>query len=113
MPVAVYWVRPAAAGRVGVAVLLSPSGFPSRPATRPPSAQANPLAGDALMGAGAHRRGRALLLTGAAVTVAGWSNASWPLASWMSSRISIGCGAGGTGAVGETLRSGLRSLLPR
>jgi hypothetical protein len=59
---------------------VAPSGFPSRSATRPPSAQAIRLAGDALTGVGAHRRSRALLLTGAAVIVAGWSNASWPLA---------------------------------
>ncbi len=46
----------------------------------PPSAQAIRLAGDALMGVGAHRRSRALLLAGAAVIVVGWSNASWPQA---------------------------------
>jgi len=38
----------------------------------PPSAQAVRLAGDALMGFGAHRRSLALLLAGAAVIVAGW-----------------------------------------
>jgi hypothetical protein len=52
------WVRPTAAGRGGVAVLLSPFRFPSRSPTRPPSAQAIRLAGDAPMGVGAHRRSR-------------------------------------------------------
>ncbi len=47
----------------------------------PPSAQALRLAGDALMGFGARRRSRALLLAGAAVIVAGWSHAAWPQAS--------------------------------
>jgi len=39
----------------------------------PPSAQAVRLAGDAVMGFGAHRRNVALLVTGAAMIVAGWS----------------------------------------
>lgn len=47
----------------------------------PPSAQAVRLAGDALMGLGAHRRNPALLLAGAAVIVAGWSHAAWPRTS--------------------------------
>ena len=47
----------------------------------PPSAQAIRLAGDTLMGFGAHRHSRALLLAGAAVIVAGWSHAAWPQAS--------------------------------
>jgi hypothetical protein len=42
----------------------------------PPSAQAVRLAGDALMGLGAHRRSWALLLAGAAVIAAGWSCAA-------------------------------------
>jgi hypothetical protein len=44
----------------------------------PNSAQAVRLAGDAVMGWGAHRRNAALLLAGAAVIVAGWSHAAWP-----------------------------------
>jgi hypothetical protein len=44
----------------------------------PISAQAVRLAGDALMGLGAHRRSGALLLAGALVIVAGWSHAAWP-----------------------------------
>jgi len=47
----------------------------------PPSAQAVRLAGDALMGLGAHRRSFALLLVGAAVIAAGWSHAVWPRTS--------------------------------
>ena len=47
----------------------------------PPSAQAVRLAGDALMGAGAHRRSFALLLAGTAVIAAGWSHAVWPRTS--------------------------------
>jgi hypothetical protein len=47
----------------------------------PPSAQAIRLAGDALMGWGAHRRSRTLLFAGVAVIVAGWSHAAWPQAS--------------------------------
>ena len=42
----------------------------------PPSAQTVRLAGDALMGLGAHRRSWALLLAGAAVIAAGWSYAA-------------------------------------
>jgi len=44
----------------------------------PPSAQAARLAGDALMGLGAHRRSGALLIAGALVIAAGWSHAAWP-----------------------------------
>jgi hypothetical protein len=44
----------------------------------PPSAQATRLAGDALMGVGAHRRNATLLVAGAAVIAAGWSHAAWP-----------------------------------
>jgi hypothetical protein len=44
----------------------------------PPSAQAVRLAGDALMGLGAYRRSRALLVIGAAVICVGWSHALWP-----------------------------------
>jgi len=44
----------------------------------PPSAQAVRLAGDAVMGLGAHRRNVALLVAGAAVIVAGWSYGVWP-----------------------------------
>jgi hypothetical protein len=44
----------------------------------PPSAQAVRLAGDALMGLGAHRHRCALIVAGAAVVVAGWSHAAWP-----------------------------------
>ena len=44
----------------------------------PPSAQAVRLAGDALMGLGAHRRSVALLMAGALVIGAGWSHAAWP-----------------------------------
>ncbi len=43
----------------------------------PSSAQAVRLAGDALMGWGAHRHNVALLTAGAAVIVAGWSHAAW------------------------------------
>jgi hypothetical protein len=43
----------------------------------PPSAQVLRLAGDALMGWGAHRRRVALLVAGAAVIAAGWSHAAW------------------------------------
>ena len=39
----------------------------------PPSAQAVRLAGDALMGIGAHRRSRVLLVMGAALIAGGWS----------------------------------------
>ena len=46
----------------------------------PPSAQAVRLAGDALMGFGAHRRSFALLLAGAGIIAAGWSHAAWPRA---------------------------------
>ena len=44
----------------------------------PPSAQAVRLAGDAVMGFGAYRHSRALLLLGAALVAAGWSHAAWP-----------------------------------
>ena len=44
----------------------------------PPSAQAVRLAGDVLMALGAHRHRAVLLLTGAAVIVAGWSHGVWP-----------------------------------
>jgi hypothetical protein len=44
----------------------------------PPTAQAVRLAGDALMGLGAHRRRPALLVAGAAVITAGWLHAAWP-----------------------------------
>jgi hypothetical protein len=44
----------------------------------PPSAQAVRLAGDAVMGFGAYRHSRALLLLGAALIVAGWSHPAWP-----------------------------------
>jgi hypothetical protein len=44
----------------------------------PPSAQAVRLAGDALMGLGAHRRSAALLIAGAIVIAAGWSHPAWP-----------------------------------
>lgn len=44
----------------------------------PPSAQGVRLAGDALMGLGAHRRSGLLVLTGAAVIGAGWSHQLWP-----------------------------------
>jgi hypothetical protein len=44
----------------------------------PPSAQVLRLAGDALMGWGAHRRSAALVVAGAAVIAAGWSYAAWP-----------------------------------
>jgi hypothetical protein len=44
----------------------------------PPSAQAVRLAGDAVMGLGAHRRSPALLVGGAVVIAAGWSQAAWP-----------------------------------
>jgi hypothetical protein len=47
----------------------------------PPSAQAVRLAGDALMGLGAHRRSAALLIAGALVIAAGWSHAAWPARS--------------------------------
>jgi len=47
----------------------------------PPSAQAVRLAGDALMGLGAHRRSVALLIAGALVIAAGWSHAAWPARS--------------------------------
>jgi hypothetical protein len=47
----------------------------------PPSAQAVRLAGDALMGFGAHRRSFVLLLAGAAVIASGWSHAAWPRTS--------------------------------
>ena len=80
MPVAVMLGETDCGGpgwRCGAVV---PFRFPVQVSHRPPSAQAIRLAGDALMGVGAHRRSRALLLTGAAVIVVGWSNASWPLA---------------------------------
>jgi hypothetical protein len=44
----------------------------------PPSAQAVRLAGDAVMGFGAYRHSRALLLLGAALVAAGWSHPAWP-----------------------------------
>jgi hypothetical protein len=44
----------------------------------PPAAQAVRLAGDALMGVGAHRRSAALLIAGASIVAAGWSHAAWP-----------------------------------
>ena len=44
----------------------------------PPSAQAVRLAGDALMGLGAHRRSPVLLMAGAVVIAVGWSHAAWP-----------------------------------
>ena len=44
----------------------------------PPAAQAVRLAGDALMGLGAHRRSVTLLIVGAIVIAAGWSHAAWP-----------------------------------
>jgi hypothetical protein len=44
----------------------------------PPSAQAVRLAGDALMGLGAHRRSAGFLIAGAIVIAAGWSHAAWP-----------------------------------
>jgi hypothetical protein len=44
----------------------------------PTSAQAVRLAGDAVMGFGAYRHSRALLLLGAALVAAGWSHAAWP-----------------------------------
>jgi hypothetical protein len=44
----------------------------------PPSAQAVRLAGDAVMGFGAYRHSRALLLLGAALVAASWSHAAWP-----------------------------------
>jgi hypothetical protein len=47
----------------------------------PASAQAVRLAGDAVMGLGAHRRSTALVLAGAIVIVAGWSQAAWPQTS--------------------------------
>ena len=47
-------------------------------ANMPPSAQAVRLAGDAVMGLGAHRRSPLLLVAGAAVIAAGWSHPVWP-----------------------------------
>lgn len=44
----------------------------------PPSAQAVRLAGDVLMGWGAHRRNFTVLVAGAAVIAVGWSYAVWP-----------------------------------
>jgi hypothetical protein len=44
----------------------------------PPSAQAVRLAGDAVMGLGAHRHSRPLLLLGATLVAAGWSHPAWP-----------------------------------
>ena len=44
----------------------------------PPSAQAVRLAGDAVMGFGAYRHSRALLLPGAALVAADWSHPAWP-----------------------------------
>jgi hypothetical protein len=44
----------------------------------PPSAQAVRLAGDALIGLGAHRRNAPMLLAGAALVAAGWSHPLWP-----------------------------------
>ena len=44
----------------------------------PPSAQALRLAGDAMMGLGAYRHRRVLIVAGVAVVVAGWSHAVWP-----------------------------------
>jgi hypothetical protein len=43
----------------------------------PPSAQAVRLAGDAVMALGARRHSRRLLLAGAVVIAAGWSQALW------------------------------------
>jgi hypothetical protein len=43
----------------------------------PPSAQAMRLLGDAVMGVGAHRRSRTLMLAGVAVVAIGWSHAVW------------------------------------
>lgn len=44
----------------------------------PVSAQVVRLAGDAMMGWGAHRRSAALLAAGAAVIAVGWSHPAWP-----------------------------------
>jgi hypothetical protein len=44
----------------------------------PPTAQAVRLAGDAVMGLGARRRSRVLVVAGVAIVVAGWSHALWP-----------------------------------
>lgn len=44
----------------------------------PPAAQAARLAGDAIMGIGAYRRSPALVISGAALVVLGWSHALWP-----------------------------------
>ena len=86
--------RPKAAGVVrvlvpvaGSAVVLGVADLDALAATRrgryvlvhmPPSAQAVRLAGDALMGMGAHHRSRILLAAGAVVIAAGWSHAFWP-----------------------------------
>ncbi len=43
----------------------------------PPIAQAARLAGDALMGLGAHRRSPSIFAAGAAVVVLGWSHGFW------------------------------------
>jgi hypothetical protein len=43
----------------------------------PPTAQAARLAGDILMGFGAHRRSPTLFVTGAAVVLLGWSHGFW------------------------------------
>jgi hypothetical protein len=86
--------RPAIAVRVllpaaGSLAVLSLADLDPLAATRPgryvlahmpPSAQAVRLAGDALMGVGAHRRSVALLSAGAIVIAAGWSHAAWPAA---------------------------------
>jgi hypothetical protein len=45
----------------------------------PGSAQAVRLAGDVLMGLGAHRRSVGLLVGGAAVIAVGWSHVAWPV----------------------------------
>ena len=77
--------RPAAGGRFAAVLGLADLGALAR--TRPgqyvldhmpPSAQAVRLAGDAVMGFGAYRHSRALLLLGAALVAAGWSHAAWP-----------------------------------
>lgn len=44
----------------------------------PPSAQVVRLAGDAVVGLGAHRRSFALLLADAAIIAVGWLHATWP-----------------------------------
>jgi hypothetical protein len=77
----------------------------------PPSAQAVRLSGDALMGLGAHRRSFALLLAGAAVIAAGWSNAAGIAAPGRAGvgrrRAGIGVPPPGSGAFTCSLGSGL------